>query len=165
MLFLLCFPLFFHLLFPSLRKTLHLTVSLSLQGRPQSGAQRGEVTCPGPHSLEATEAKLVFRQGCAPGPASSLGGHWMLLKSLPSWSRACMLSHFSLSDSATPWTVAHQAPWSMGFSRQEYWDELQFPPLRDLPNSDVSYIYLDWRAGSFPPGKLNPGVGTQEVPA
>ena len=30
---------------------------------------------------------------------------------------------------ATPWTVAHQAPLSMGFSRQEYWSELPFPPL------------------------------------
>ena len=28
---------------------------------------------------------------------------------------------------ATPWTVAHQAPLSMGFSRQEYWNELSFP--------------------------------------
>ena len=29
---------------------------------------------------------------------------------------------------ATPWTVAHQAPLSMGFSRQEYWSRLPFPP-------------------------------------
>ena len=29
---------------------------------------------------------------------------------------------------ATPWTVAHQAPPSMGFSRQEYWSGLPFPP-------------------------------------
>ena len=28
---------------------------------------------------------------------------------------------------ATPWTVAYQAPLSMGFSRQEYWSELPFP--------------------------------------
>ena len=32
-----------------------------------------------------------------------------------------------VSDSATPWTVAHQAPLSMGFSRQEYWSGLPFP--------------------------------------
>ena len=31
------------------------------------------------------------------------------------------VSHSVVSDSATPWTVAHQAPLSMGFSRQEYW--------------------------------------------
>ena len=32
----------------------------------------------------------------------------------------------------TPWTVAHQAPLSMGFLRQEYWSWLPFPPLGDL---------------------------------
>ena len=32
------------------------------------------------------------------------------------------------------WTVAHQAPLSMGFSRQECWSGLPFPPPGDLPN-------------------------------
>ena len=32
----------------------------------------------------------------------------------------------------TPWTVAHQAPLSMGFSRQEYWSGLPFPSSGDL---------------------------------
>ena len=32
-----------------------------------------------------------------------------------------------------PWTVAHQAPQSMGFSRQEYWNGLPFPSPGDLP--------------------------------
>ena len=35
---------------------------------------------------------------------------------------------------ATPWTVAHQVPPSMGFSRQEYWSGLPFPSPGDLPN-------------------------------
>ena len=35
---------------------------------------------------------------------------------------------------ATPWTVAHQAPLSMGFCRQEYWSEMLCPPPGDLPN-------------------------------
>ena len=35
---------------------------------------------------------------------------------------------------ATPWTGAHQAPLSMGFSRQEYWSGLPCPPLGDLPH-------------------------------
>ena len=42
----------------------------------------------------------------------------------------------SLSDVqllATPWTVAHQAPLSMEFSKQEYWSGLPFPSPRDLP--------------------------------
>ena len=34
---------------------------------------------------------------------------------------------------ATPWTIAHQAPLSMGFSRQEYWSGLPFPSPEDLP--------------------------------
>ena len=33
----------------------------------------------------------------------------------------------------TPWTVAHQAPLPMGFSRQEYWSRLPCPPPGDLP--------------------------------
>ena len=39
-----------------------------------------------------------------------------------------------MSDSGIPWTVAHQAPPSMGFSRQEYWSGLLRPPPGDLPN-------------------------------
>ena len=39
-----------------------------------------------------------------------------------------------VSDSVTPWTVAHQAPLSMEFSRQEYWSGLLFPSPGDLPN-------------------------------
>ena len=34
----------------------------------------------------------------------------------------------------TLWTVAHQAPLSMGFSEQEYWTGLQCPSLGDLPD-------------------------------
>ena len=37
----------------------------------------------------------------------------------------------------TPWTVLCQAPLSMGFSRQEYWSELPFPPAEDLPNPGI----------------------------
>ena len=36
-----------------------------------------------------------------------------------------------------PWIVAHQAPLSMGFSRQEYWSGLPFPPPGDLPNPGI----------------------------
>ena len=38
---------------------------------------------------------------------------------------------------ATPWTVAHQTPLSMGFSRQEYWSGLPFPSPGDLPNPGI----------------------------
>ena len=38
---------------------------------------------------------------------------------------------------ATPWTVAHQSPLSMGFSRQEYWSGLPFPAPGNLPNPGI----------------------------
>ena len=38
---------------------------------------------------------------------------------------------------ATPWTIAHQAPPSMRFSRQEYWSGLPFPSPGDLPNAGI----------------------------
>ena len=46
-----------------------------------------------------------------------------------------LLSHVRLF--ATPWTVAYQAPLSMGFSRQEYWSGLPFPSPRDLPDQGI----------------------------
>ena len=46
----------------------------------------------------------------------------------PQTSYCCCVIRSVLSDSAGPsWTVAHQAPLSMGFSRQEYWSGLPFP--------------------------------------
>ena len=42
-----------------------------------------------------------------------------------------------MSDCATPWTVAHQAPPSMGFSRQEYWSGVPFPSPEDLPDPGI----------------------------
>ena len=38
---------------------------------------------------------------------------------------------------ATLWTVAHQAPLSMGFSRQQYWSGLPFPSPGDLPDPET----------------------------
>ena len=55
-----------------------------------------------------------------------------------------------------PWTVVHQAPLSMGFSRQEYWSNLPFPSPRDLPNPGIKPTSLALAGGFFttvPPGK------------
>ena len=57
----------------------------------------------------------------------------------------CVLTHFShVQLFVTLWTVACQAPLSMGVSRQEYWSGLTCPPPGDLPQSrdqiQVSYI-------------------------
>ena len=38
---------------------------------------------------------------------------------------------------ATPWTVAHQAPLSMEFSRQEYWSGFPLPAAGELPNPGI----------------------------
>ena len=57
---------------------------------------------------------------------------------------------------ATPWTIAQQAPLSMGFCRQEYWNGLPFPSPGDRPNPEIEPISLAL-AGRFlttePPGK------------
>ena len=50
----------------------------------------------------------------------------------------CKLSHFSrVQLFETLWTVAPQAPLSLGFSRQEYWSGLPCPPPGDLPDPGV----------------------------
>ena len=57
---------------------------------------------------------------------------------------------------ATPWTVAYQAPLSMGFSRQECWSGLPFPSPGDLPNPGIEPGSLALRADTLPsepPGK------------
>ena len=59
---------------------------------------------------------------------------------------------------ATLWTVAHQAPPSMGFSRQEYWSGLPFPSPGDLPNPGIEpkspTLQVD-ALTSEPPGNLS----------
>ena len=53
----------------------------------------------------------------------------------------------------TLWTVAHQVPLSMGFSRQEYWSGLPFPPPGDTPESGIEPMTLvspTLQVGSLP---------------
>ena len=56
----------------------------------------------------------------------------------------CVFIRSVVSNSVTPWAVGHQASLSMGFSGQEYWSRLPFPPPQDLtkpgskPTSPVS---------------------------
>ena len=57
---------------------------------------------------------------------------------------------------ATLWTAAHQAPPSMGFSRQEYWSGLPFPSPGDLPNPGIKPRSPTLQADALtsePPGK------------
>ena len=56
----------------------------------------------------------------------------------------------------TPWTVAHQAPPSMGFSGQEYWSGLPFPSPGDLPDPGIEPRSPSLQADALtsePPGK------------
>ena len=56
-----------------------------------------------------------------------------------------------ISDSfVTPWTVAHQAPLCMGFSRQEYWSGLPFPSPGDLPVAGMEPKSPALQADSLP---------------
>ena len=59
-----------------------------------------------------------------------------------------LLSHVQLV--ATPWTVAHQAPPSMEFSRQEYWSGLPFPSPGDLPDSGIEPRSPELQADALP---------------
>ena len=58
------------------------------------------------------------------------------------------LSHVQLL--VTPWTVACQAPLSMGFSRQEYWSGLPFPSPEDPPNPGIKPRSPELQADSLP---------------
>ena len=66
-------------------------------------------------------------------------------------------SHSVVSDSfATPWTIAHQAPLSMEFLRQEYWGRLPFPFSEDLPDPGIKPVSPALASRFFttePPGK------------
>ena len=61
-----------------------------------------------------------------------------------------------MSDFATPWTVAYQAPPSTEFSRQEYWSGLPFPSPGDLPDPGIKPRYPAFQVDALPsepPGK------------
>ena len=53
---------------------------------------------------------------------------------------ACVCVCSVVSDSVALWTVAHQAPLSVEFSRQEYWSQLPFPSLRDLSDPGIEPV-------------------------
>ena len=70
------------------------------------------------------------------------------------WSEMKLLSHVRLF--ATPWTIAYQAPLSMGFPRQEYWSGLPFASPGDLPDPGIEPRSPTLQADTLtsePPGK------------
>ena len=81
-------------------------------------------------SQKHCEQWLLLRDVCLYEP----GYKCDILKMWTMWSRSVM------SGSANPWTVVHQAPPSMGFSRQEYWSGLPFPSPGDLPDPEIEPV-------------------------
>ena len=81
--------------------------------------------------------------------------------------RACVLSCFSgVCPFATVWTVASQAPLSIGFSRQEYLSGLPCLPPGNLPDPVIKPASLALAGGLFttePQVKLNGGIGRVEI--
>ena len=59
-----------------------------------------------------------------------------------------MLDHVQLFE--TPWTIDRQAPFFMGFSRQEYWSGLPFPSPENLPDPGVEPGFPALKANSLP---------------
>ena len=77
-------------------------------------------------------------------------------------SKISTLSHFSHAQLfATAWTVAHQVPLSMGFSRQEYWSGLPCPSPGDLPDPGIKPTSLMFPALA---GRFFTISATLEVP-
>ena len=60
---------------------------------------------------------------------------------------ACLLSCVRLF--VAPWTIDNHAPLTMGFSRQEYWSGLLFPPPGDLPDPGIEPASLALQADSL----------------
>ena len=91
-----------------------------------------------PREREAKQSPVVSR---------SQGG-----QSLPSWApenrKGESLSRVRFFE--TPWTEAHQAPPSMGFSRQEHWSGLPFPSPGDLPDPGIEPRSPTLQADSLP---------------
>jgi len=76
---------------------------------------------------------------------------------VPDTQDACMLRCSVMSNSATPWTVARQAPLSMGFPRQEYWSGLPFPSPKDLPEPGIEPMAPELQVDSL---RRNPSINS-----
>ena len=106
----------------------------------------------------ARGAGLIPGQG-AKIPHASRSNNQNIIKQKQYFNKFNVLSCVQLF--AILWTVAHQAPLSMGFSRQEYWSGLPFPPPEDLSDPGIeltSPASLSLAGGFFttePPWKHN----------
>ena len=71
-----------------------------------------------------------------------------------------------VSNSVAPWTVAYQAPLSIGFPRREYWSGLPVPSPGDLPGPGIKPVSTALASISFtaePPGKIKSSLGFSAI--
>ena len=113
---------------------------------------------------EGADGRVVPRE-CREHPVTRERGESRELDHLQILTRLqpLLLRRSVLSDSVTLWTAAHQAPLSMGFSRQEYWSGLPCPPPGHLLNPGMEPLCPTFLVDSLPsekPGKpKNTGGG------
>ena len=70
----------------------------------------------------------------------------------------CLVAQPCLTLLWAPWTVACQAPLSMGFPRHEYWSEVPFPSPRDLPDPGIESMLSCRKLICYKYSSLNPSV-------
>ena len=111
-------------------------------------------------------------------PGSSVPGilqartlEWVAISFSKAWKWKVKVKSFSrVLLFVTPWSAAHQAPPSMGFSRQEYWNGLSFPSAGDLPDPEIKPRSSAFQADALPSELLgfllhiaNPKNSTQKL--
>ena len=134
---------------------LPLAMRSSYDKHSVSWLQKSHSTCPGKRWGGSTQTQ---QHGKVPLPAVPMGvpARSMLRSLRPKWKKVKVKSLSRVRLFVTPWTVAYQAPPSMGFSRQEYWSGLPFPSPGDLPNPGIKPGSPAFQADAFtsePPGK------------
>ena len=142
----------------------HLSLLFSLSVMSKSlqphALQHVRLPCPSPSS-RAYSNSCPLSWWCHPTISSSVVPFSSCLQSFPApgslsaINDICMKVKVLVTQSCPtlchPWTVAHQAPLSMGFSRQEYWRGQPFPSPRDLPDPGVKPKSLALQVDSLLP--------------
>ena len=141
----------------------------SRAGRQLSGAPYFKHGSPRPQ-FTGNRSPVIRRKGMPRSPteegAFHLSGLWMLIsrcswgKDIPDWGdsfhkvhsvfRKCCFVTKLYPTLCNPWTVACQAPLSMGFFRQEYWSGLPFPSPGIFLTQGLNLPLLHWRVDSLP---------------
>ena len=103
----------------------HLNNKQNKNTDPVISRQDYHLTQPCPSEEEQTKTQHKSH------PIQAHTNHWTNLQFSSVQSLSCVRLFVTL------WTVAHQAPPSMAFSRQEYWSESPFPSPGDLPNPGI----------------------------